>query len=160
MPDKIGEKMFKKLIISAALVAGATSIGTVSVQAMPLCQGNPGQCLQKMPNIPINPVIVKPIKYKPVPIIPITPLPIGPAPAPSGPSFGINVNLGGDGYAGGPDYVSCYDAKSIVRHQGYRHVHTQSCGDGDYTFFATRHGTPFVVQVSDSGEIVNADIAD
>ena len=154
--------MFKNLIISAALVAGATSIGTVSVQAMPMCQGNPALCFQKIPNIPNTPVIVKPIKYKPVPIIPITPLPIGPAPAPtpSGPSFGINVNLGDGGYGGGPDYVSCYEAKSIVRQHGYRHVHTQSCGDGDYSFFATRHGTPFVVEVSDSGEILNADIAD
>ena len=154
--------MFKKLIIGAALVAGATSIGTVSVQAMPLCQGNPGLCVQKIPNIPVNPVIVNPIKFKPVPIIPITPLPVGPAPAPtpSGPSFGINVNLGDSGYADGTDYVSCHEAKSIVRQHGYRHVHTQSCGDGDYSFFATRHGTPFVVEVSDSGEILNADIAD
>ena len=152
--------MFKKLFISAALVAGATSIGAAGVQAMPLCK-MPGPCLQKMPNIPINPII-KPIKFKPVPIIPITPLPIGPTPAPtpSGPSIGINVNLGDGGYEDGSDYVTCREAKSIVRQHGYRHVHTQSCGDGDYSFFATRHGTPFVVEVSDSGEILNADIAD
>jgi len=160
--------MFTKLFISAALVAGATSIASIvaatSAQANPMCQGNPGLCFQKIPNIPNSPVIVNPIKYKPVPIIPIKPLPIGPAPAPqpNGPSFGINVNLDGGGYGPdyGGDYVSCGEAKRIVRHHGYRHVHTQSCGNGDYTFFATRHGTPFVVEVSDSGEILNADIAD
>ncbi len=159
--------MFKKLIIATAVTSGLFMASTISAQAQPqpLCQLNPGACA-KMPLIPINPIKPKPfpiipIKYPPVKILPF-PLPPSPPPAPpKGPDFGINISVGGgSGGYGGDGFVTCHQARNIVRHHGFRHVHTDTCGDGDYTFLGTKHGTAYLVDVSDSGEILSVDQAD
>jgi len=146
--------MFKKLIITAAVVTGVFASGSITAQAFPLCAKNHSLC-----KMPINPIPVGPIKYKPLPFpLPPGPLPAPPTPAP-GPSFGINVNLGGGSYADG-GFVSCHQAKRIVRQHGYRHVQTDMCGDGDYTFLGTKHGAVYSIDVSDSGDIIGIDLAD
>lgn len=158
--------MFKTTLILGAVALGVFTSGIQTASAGPLC-ANPVLCkipLQPLPPGP-GPVLPGKIKFplKPI-ILPPGPLPVPPSPPspPPGPSFGINVNLnGGDpGYYGGDGYVSCHAAKSIVRHSGFRHVHTQSCGEGDYTFLGTKHGDGFIIEVSDSGDIINVDPAD
>jgi len=154
--------MFKKLVIASAIVSSVAFAFPLSAQANPTCQNNPGLCLTKLPNIPISPVQKNPIFVK-KPFIPvqILPYPFPPKPQPQpqpDPSIGINVNFGGGEY-GGDGFVSCHEARSIVRHHGYRHVHTDTCGDGDYTFFGTKHGHAYVIEVSDSGEILGAESA-
>ena len=135
--------MFKKLIIATAITSGLLVAAAASAQAQPICQINPGLCA-KMPVMPLNPVKPKPfpvipVKFPPVKVLPF-PLPPSPPPAtPKGPDLGINISIGGGSQYDG--FVSCHQARNIVRHHGFRHVHTDSCGDGDYTFIGTKHTT-------------------
>src|SRR5438132_1863179 len=105
---RMEKQMFKKSILAAgafvAFTALQVTLGGSSAVAGPVC-GAPGlpACLHLMPGM-LHPI---------VPLHPVLP-PIGPLPTPPapGPSFGINVNLGGGSYGGSDDYVSCHDAKS------------------------------------------------
>ncbi|MBG1231292.1 hypothetical protein [Aestuariivirga litoralis] len=63
----------------------------------------------------------------------------------------------GGGY-GGP-FVSCMQAKSIVRYNGFRGVQTQSCGGPVHTFLGMKKGRLFEIDVSRRGRIVNIDRA-
>jgi hypothetical protein len=152
--------MYKKLIVASAVGFGLFLSLAGGAEANPLCAKNPSLCLK-------TPIIIPPVKTLPYPL-PLPPAP-APAPAPSpGPIVGINVSLGDGGYGGsygggsysGDGYVSCHMARNIVKHHGYRHVHTDQCGDGDYTFIGTKHGADYVIEVSDAGEIINVDLAD
>lgn len=153
-------------IQTLTLAAGLLALSFASSNAMPLCGVGQICKLQPVqPHFQVDPGVLKPIKTPPV-ILPVKPLPIGPLPVPpkpvdNGPSFGINVNVGG-GYdsAYGGDYVSCHEAKQIVREHGYKKVRTQDCSGDDYSFLAKRHGQAWIVQVSDTGDIVGVDLAD
>ncbi len=90
---------------------------------------------------------------------------------------GVGIYLGGDGYYGDGyngdgyydnappprfygNYVSCGEAKSIVRSRGYYNVRTESCDPGDYTFLGSKRGERFEIEVSGRGRIVSVDSAD
>jgi hypothetical protein len=154
-----------------SLAAGFLALSIAGASAMPLCglgqickvPNGVGQLQPVNPKFTVNPELLKPIKTPPV-VLPVGPLPVPPKPVNPGPDVGIHVHLGGDGYAGGygpdsGDYVSCGEARQIVRSHGYKKVKTQDCSEGDYTFLGKRKGKAWIIEVSDSGDIINVDRA-
>ena len=134
--------MFNKLILLSVVVSGGLLSSAITAEAQP-CLGSPSICygsIAKMPPMqPIgNPVALNPNLNNPVLNLP--PMNTGPYPVPpkKGPHWGIDVTLGGGGYAhggyGNDGFVSCREARFIVKRHGYRPVRTESCGDGEYSF--------------------------
>ena len=136
----------KALIIGTALAVSAVSFSTFAAAKMPLKP------------ILINCTILGtcPI-VKPLPF----PLPPAPAPAPSGPDFNVNLDLGG-GYGGGHggDGISCGEGRSIVRHHGFKHVHTMDCTGDVFAYSAMKHGHSVEVDVGMGGNIVDVSAND
>ena len=78
----------------------------------------------------------------------------------SGADFGVGIYLG-DGYNNGyydrryyRNYVSCGEARGIVRANGFRNVRTQSCAPGRYRFLGNKRGALYAVVVSSRGRII------
>lgn len=69
----------------------------------------------------------------------------------SGVNFGLGIYLGGRQYG---YYVSCGEARGIVRASGFRNVRTLSCAPGPYHFIASKRGRAVDVAVSRRGRIV------
>ena len=69
----------------------------------------------------------------------------------SGVNFGVGIYLGGRQYG---YYVSCGEARGIVRASGFRNVRTLSCAPGPYHFIASKRGRAVDVAVSRRGRIV------
>ncbi|HSS99047.1 MAG TPA: hypothetical protein VLK33_18555 [Terriglobales bacterium] len=75
----------------------------------------------------------------------------------SGADFGVGIYLGdgyNNGYYGRRNYVSCGEARGIVRANGFRNVRTQSCAPGNYRFLGSKRGAVFAVVVSGRGRII------
>jgi hypothetical protein len=73
---------------------------------------------------------------------------------------GYDGNYNGDDRPDYGDYVSCGEAKSIVRSRGYYNVRTESCDPGDYTFLGSKRGERFEIEVAGDGRIVSVDSAE
>jgi hypothetical protein len=56
----------------------------------------------------------------------------------------------------GRDTLSCREARSLVRNRGFRDVVARDCNGGTYSFFATKRGKAYKVNVSAySGKIIS-----
>ena len=139
--------MNTKLIFAAAIAASLVTLSTVA-NAKPF---NP-------PALPGNNCVTlhtcKPFNPLPHPIV--TPV----APQSNGPDFHVNLNLGGGGYDNGGSYadnggISCSQGRSIVRHHGFKHVHTMDCSGDTYAYSAFKHGQSVEVDVDSDGSIVD-----
>ena len=144
--------MFKTVITSIALfgaLAGASVATSTTASAGPFCKFG---CFH--PVFPVGGI------HPVYPIHPIGPI-IDPIPPhhhhPHGPGFGFGITIADDGYNYAPDYVSCGEAKSIVRGNGFHAVQTQDCSGGVYTFTGLKHGASFSIDISNHGRILGVD---
>jgi hypothetical protein len=46
------------------------------------------------------------------------------------------------------DGLSCGEARRLIRHRGYRDIVARDCSGGTYSFFATRRGQPYKINVN------------
>jgi hypothetical protein len=53
------------------------------------------------------------------------------------------------------DGISCGEGRSIVRHSGFRNVHTIDCNSDVFTYSAQKHDQLFKVFVNSDGDIVH-----
>ena len=142
--------MKTKLIFAAAVAASLVTLSTMANAKQfhpPSLPGN--NCLTQHTCPPLLPPKLNPV-IQPI----VTPV----APQPTGPDFHVNLNLGGGGYTGasyGSDGISCGQGRSIVRHHGFKHVHTMDCSGDVYAYSAFKHGQSVEVDVDSGGSIVD-----
>ncbi len=126
----------KALIIGPAIAVSAVSFSTFASAKLPM-----------------KPIFINCAILGTCPIIKPLPFPVPPAPAPSGPDFNLTVNLGGGGY--GSDGISCGEGRAIVRHHGFKHVHTTDCSGDVYAYSAFKKGQFVEVDVDSNGGIID-----
>ena len=153
--------MNTKLIFAAAVAASLVTLSTVA-NAKPFHPpALPGfNCVQMHTCLPVKPALNPSVNFDPGVVHPsLIPIVKPVAPQPNGPGFHVNLNLGGGGYNGvsydGGDGISCGQGRSIVRHHGFKHVHTMDCSGDTYAYSAFKHGQSVEVDVDSGGSIVD-----
>ena len=144
--------MNTKLIFAAVVAASFVTLSTVANARPPIHLLPGADCVQ----LNTCPQLHKPgqihFKYDNQPAV----APV--APQQNGPDFHVNLNLGDGGYNGasyGSDGISCSQGRSIVRHHGFKNVHTMDCSSDTYAYSAFKHGQSVEVDVDSGGSIVD-----
>ena len=148
--------MLKTSIILASTVAISLSAFSSFASANPL-QLKPiilnCHVTNTCPILKPLPFPVKPINLPPVKVLPF-PMPLPPAPKPPGPNINVNLDMGYNGDYGDGS-ISCGEGRSIVRHHGFRKVHTVDCSGDTYTYTGKKHGQMMDIEVNMDGRIVD-----